>query len=142
MQKTHTRRFGIKDERAVDATGRFEHNVDPTVAALALLRHALAAWLERREMSERSREAVILATHEAVANAIQHSGTADRIRVRADANPAGLTIEVSDDGAWRIPDDPPPLERGRGLNLIRSLVSDATIQTDAGGTTVRLRQLP
>ena len=29
----------------------------------------------RREMSERSRVAVILATHEAVANAIQHSGT-------------------------------------------------------------------
>ena len=141
MEKTHTRRFGIKDERAVDATGRFEHNVDPTVAALAPLRHALAAWLDRREMSEPSRDAVILATHEAVANAIQHSGTADRIRVRADATD-GLTIEVSDDGAWRIPDDPPPLERGRGLDLIRSLVSDATIQTDARGTTVRFRQLP
>ena len=93
-------------------------------------------------MSERSREAVILATHEAVANAIQHSGTADRIRVRADATPDGLTIMVADAGAWRIPDDPPPLERGRGLNLIHSLVSDATIETDAGGTTVLLRQLP
>jgi anti-sigma regulatory factor (Ser/Thr protein kinase) len=141
LHETHIRRFGIKDEKPVDATGRFEHNVDPTVGALAPLRHALAAWLDRRDMSERSREAVILATHEAVANAIQHSGTADRIRVWADAKPDGLTIEVSDAGAWRIPDDPPPLERGRGLNLIRSLVSDATILTDAGGTTVRLRQL-
>ena len=112
------------------------------MAALAPLRHALAAWLDRRELSEPSREAVILATHEAVANAIQHSGTADRIRVRADAKPDGLTIEISDCGAWRIPADPPPIERGRGLNLIRSLVSAATIDTDAAGTTVRLHQRP
>ena len=90
----------------------------------------------------RSRDAVILATHEAVANAIQHSGTADRVRVRADAKPDGLTIEITDDGVWKIPDDPPSQERGRGLSLIRSLVSDATIDTDAGGTTVRLHQLP
>jgi len=142
LQETHTRRFGIRDERPVDATGRFEHNVDPTVAALAPLRRALAAWLDRPEISERSRQAVILATHEAVANAIQHSGTDDRIRVRAEAKPDGLTIEVTDDGTWRIPDDPPQLERGRDLDLIRSLVSDATIHTDTGGTTVRLRQLP
>jgi two-component sensor histidine kinase len=85
---------------------------------------------------------VILATHEAVANAIQHSGTVARVRVRVDAEPDGLTIEVADEGAWRTPADPPPLERGRGLNLIRSLVSDATIETNASGTTIRLRQLP
>jgi anti-sigma regulatory factor (Ser/Thr protein kinase) len=84
---------------------------------------------------------VILATHEAVANAIQHSGTTDPVRVRADSVPDGLTIEISDDGAWRTPDDPPAQERGRGLNLIRSLVSDATIDTDGHGTTVRLHQL-
>ena len=122
--------------------GHFETLVEPVLTALAPLRHSLDAWLERGGMSEHSRDAVILATHEAVANAIQHSGTDDRIRVRADAKPDGLTIEVADDGTWRIPDDPPQLERGRGLDLIRSLVSDATIHTDTGGTTVRLRQLP
>ena len=71
---------------------------------------------------------MILATHEAVANAIQHSGTANRIRVRADAEADRLTIEISDNGEWRIPDDPPSLERGRGIDLIRSLVSNATIR--------------
>ena len=85
---------------------------------------------------------MILATHEAVANAIQHSGTGTRIHVRADADADGLTIEISDDGAWRAPADPPPIERGRGLNLIRALVTDATIDTGAGGTTVRLHQRP
>jgi anti-sigma regulatory factor (Ser/Thr protein kinase) len=133
--------LGIADEQALDATGRFERDVDPTLTALAPLRHALTAWLERRNLSDRSRAAVILATHEAVANAIQHSGTIDRIRVRVDAARDGLTIEISDHGAWRVPDDPPSLERGRGLNLIRSLVSDATINTTAAGTTVRLHEL-
>ena len=142
VQDTGTRRFGIQNEREFDATGHFERDVDPAVAALAPLRHALRAWLESRDLSVRSRDALILAIHEAVANAIQHSGTVDRIRVRADAEPDCLTIEISDDGAWRIPDDPPSQERGRGLNLIRSLVSDATIDTDAGGTTVRLHQVP
>jgi anti-sigma regulatory factor (Ser/Thr protein kinase) len=111
------------------------------VAALAPLRHALRAWLESRELSARSRDAVILATHEAVANAIQHSGTVSRIRVRANAEADGLTIEISDNGEWRTPDDPPSQERGRGIALIRSLVSNATINTDAGGTTVLLYQL-
>ena len=142
VQDTGTRRFGIQNEREFDATGHFERDVDPAVAVLAPLRHALRAWLESRDLSARSRDAVILATHEAVANAIQHSGTADRIRVRADAEPDGLTIEISDGGSWRIPTDPPPIERGRGLNLIRSLVSTATIDTDAAGTTVRLHQRP
>jgi anti-sigma regulatory factor (Ser/Thr protein kinase) len=140
LPHTHTRRFGIRHERAGDASARFEQDVDPTIAALAPLRHALATWLESREVGERARHAVILATHEAVANAIQHSGTAARITVRADAEPDGLTIEITDGGAWRIPVIPPPIERGRGLDLIRSLVTDATINTGAEGTTVRLHQ--
>jgi len=135
-------RWGIKDERELDARSRFEHEVDLSLAALAPLRHAFTAWLENRGLSESSRVAVILATHEAVANAIQHSGTIDPIRVRADAAPDYVTIEISDNGAWRAPDDPPSPERGRGLTLIRSLVSDAEIATDGAGTIVRLRQAP
>jgi len=141
VQGTEMRRIGIQYERELDTTGHFKRDVDPAVAALAPLRHALMAWLENCALSARSREAVILATHEAVANAIQHSGTNNRIRVRAAAEGDGLTIEISDDGEWRIPDDPPSHERGRGLGLIRSLVSNATINTDAGGTTVLLYQL-
>ena len=96
----------------------------------------------RREISERSREAVILATHEAVANAIQHSGTADRIRVRADAESGrphdrGLRRRSVEDprrsaaartGTGSQPDPRPGVRRDD--------------RTDAGGTTVRLRQLP
>ena len=47
---------------------------------------------------------------------------------------------MTDEGHWKTPDDPPSEERGRGLTLIRSLVSDAQIQTGDKGTTVRIHQ--
>ena len=91
-------------------------------------------------MGEPPRAAVVLATHEAVANAIQHAGAPNPVVVRGDADADGVVIEVSDDGRWKAPADPPSEERGRGLTLIRSLVSDAQIRTGARGTTVRIHQ--
>ena len=91
-------------------------------------------------MGEPPRAAVVLATHEAVANAIQHAGAPGHVVVRGESGSDGVVIEVSDDGHWKPPDDPPSEERGRGLTLIRSLVSDAQIKTGDRGTTVRIHQ--
>ena len=114
--------------------GHFETRVEPALTALASLRHSLDAWLERGGMGEPPRAAVVLATHEAVANAIQHAGrTESRRGSRRIADADGVVIEVSDDGHWKPPDDPPSEERGRGLTLIRSLVSDAQIQNGRPG---------
>jgi len=121
--------------------GHFETHVDPALTALAPLRHSLDAWLAGGGMSEPPRAAVVLATHEAVANAIQHAGTPAPVLVRAECGTDGVVIEVSDDGTWKPPDDPPSEDRGRGLTLIRSLVSDAQIKTSEWGTTVRIHQL-
>lgn len=121
--------------------GNFETQVEPALTSLAPLRHSLDAWLAQGGMREPPRAAVVLATHEAVANAIQHAGPPDHVVVRGEADIKGVIIEVSDDGHWRPPDDPPSEERGRGLTLIRSLVSDAQIRTGASGTTVRIHQL-
>lgn len=120
--------------------GHFETRVEPAVSALASLRHALDAWLACGGLNGRPRAAVVLATHEAVANAIQHADSAGPVVVRGDYGPDGVVIEVTDHGHWKLPDDPPSEERGRGLNLIRALVSDTQIQTGAGGTTVRIHQ--
>jgi len=120
--------------------GHFETLVEPVLTALAPLRHSLDAWLERGGMSEPPRAAVVLATHEAVANAIQHAGTPGHVVVRGESGSDGVVIEVTDDGRWKPPDDPPSEERGRGLTLIRSLVSDAQVQTGDRGTTVRIHQ--
>ena len=92
-------------------------------------------------MSEPPRAAVVLATHEAVANAIQHAGTPAPVLVRAESGFDGVVIEVCDEGRWRPEDDPPSEERGRGITLIRSLVSEAQINTGEWGTTVRIHQV-
>ena len=69
-------------------------------------------------MSEPPRAAVVLATHEAVANAIQHSAAANPVTVRGESRPEDFLIEITDDGKWKTPDDRPSEERGRGLDLI------------------------
>ena len=120
--------------------GHFETLVEPALGALAPLRHSLDAWLEGGGMSEPPRAALVLATHEAVTNAIQHAGVPVRVVVRGDADADGVVIEVTDDGQWKPPDDPPSEERGRGLTLIRLLVSDAQICSGTSGTTVRIHQ--
>lgn len=118
--------------------GSIEIRVRPVLNELAGVRHALDCWLERRGMSESPRAAFVLAAHEAVANAIQHSGAANLVSVRGTRGSAGVEIEISDDGRWKVPAEPSNDDRGRGLELIRSLFPDATISSGAFGITVRL----
>ena len=115
--------------------GTFETHVEPALTALAPMRHLLDAWLRGDGMDEPPRAAVVLATHEAVANAIQHAGAPGHVVVRAEFGSDGVVIEVSDDGHWKPPDDRPYEDRGRGLTLNRYLVSDAQKKTGSSGTT-------
>ena len=57
-------------------------------------------------MDEPPRAAIVLATHEAVANAIQHAGAPGHVVVRGEFGSDGVVIEVSDDGRWEPPDRP------------------------------------
>ena len=111
------------------------------VEELGRVRHTLDEWLDGQGMSEPPRAAFVLATHEALANAIQHSGVSSSVRVRARAASEGVEIVISDDGSWKAPDEGANDERGRGLSLIRLLVPDAEVRTGGSGTTVRLGHL-
>src|SRR3954453_4134475 len=117
---------------------QFRTAVDPSISALTQLRRSLDTWLNECGMDEPERSAIVLATHEAVANAIEHAGVVGSIGVSADERLGTFAVDVSDDGHWKSPIASP--ERGRGLTLIRGLVSDARIVTGASGTTVHLRQ--
>ena len=108
------------------------------VEDLAFVRHALDEWLNGQGMSEPPRAEFVLATHEALANAIQHSGISSSVTVRARAASEGIEIVISDEGSWKAPDEVSNDERGRGLSLIRLLVPDAEVSTGVPGTTVRL----
>ena len=98
------------------------------------LRQSLLSWLKQMNASADAQGAVMLATHEAAANAMQHGEPDGPITVSAHQDPdGGFSVEVTNDGAWK---EPEPGHRGRGLMMINELMSDVGIQTR---TSVRMR---
>ena len=117
----------------------FQKTLSPDLELLAPFRHLLSSWLRQVGVAEPPRSALVLATHEAVANAIEHARTSAPIEVRARISAATVAVEVKDHGSWR---ERPSVneERGRGLELIEGLVSAVKIETEESGTTLRLLQ--
>ena len=75
-------------------------------------------------------EDILIALHEAVANAIRHSASCSDVVVAMKADRTCVTVEVKDEGiglpAWlELPPAPPDprAEGGRGLYMIWALMS-------------------
>jgi PAS domain-containing protein/anti-sigma regulatory factor (Ser/Thr protein kinase) len=117
---------------------------DADPAELRPLRSALMRWLRVGGVPDKVADDVVLAVHEAAANAVEHA--------YADAPPNGVSISVSrafdgavvsevrDRGRWSDRASAPT--RGRGLPLMSALMDDVTIDHAPDGTTVTLRVLP
>ena len=58
------------------------------------------------------------------------------IRMRARLAGGAVELEVADTGRWRA--SPAPGDRGRGLGMMRALMDDVAVRTDAAGTVVRM----
>ena len=98
------------------------------------LRHLLRSWLEQMDASADVRDAVMLATHEATANAIAHGEQEGPVTVSARQDDDGsFTVEVTNHGGWK---EPSPGHPGRGLQVMNHLMSHVGIQTR---TSVRMR---
>ena len=108
------------------------------IDGLGSMRQALGAWLEATGVGEDPGADVVLAIHEAVVNALEHSGGTQPVVVRGTRLDGLVAVEVLDSGSWKAPELPAPEGRGRGLALIRDLVTNAEIITRTDGTTVRL----
>ena len=108
---------------------------------LAPSRDALRSWLSEAGVEPEQIQDMLVATGEAVANAIEH-GHRDRpegtISLRATAVVDGLHVSVIDTGIWKIPRQVPSEYRGRGISLMRCLVQDVTIRSNDAGTTVHM----
>jgi anti-sigma regulatory factor (Ser/Thr protein kinase) len=123
---------------------RIESNAWPLVLSfptedvhLGGIRRALGDWLDEQGACGATRSAVVLATHEAVANAVEHSRTGHSVIIRGRADHGKVTIEVSDDGDWQqatFEDQ----ERGRGLMMIAALVDEFEFVFNKPGTTIRM----
>jgi anti-sigma regulatory factor (Ser/Thr protein kinase) len=114
----------------------FETRVPPDLAQLGPLRRSLSGWLEGVGIADPFRSEIVLATHEATANAIEHSRAPEPVLICAHIEEGLIAIEIRDRGQWT--ETGVSEERGRGLPLIAALVSDVEIDARPDGTTVRL----
>ncbi len=116
--------------------GTFELRLPADRDSLVVLRQSFDRWLERGAISEPDRRDLLLATWEASANAIEHAQDPSVPMVLVEARLTGdrVRVEVSDTGQWREPRDRP--DRGLGLHLIQSLMTQTTVQPTGDGTTV------
>ena len=97
------------------------------------MRQLLRSWLEQTDAAAELRDAVVLATHEAAANAMAHGQPESPVGVSASQDESGtFTVEVTNLGGWT---DSEP-DHGRGLSLMSELMSEIAIETK---TSVRLR---
>ncbi len=111
------------------------------VRHLAPSRAALRSWLSEVGVEPAQIQDMLIATGEAVANAIEHghrSRPEGIISLRATAVVDGLHVSVIDSGVWKIPHQVPSEHRGRGLSLMRCLVQDLSIHSNEAGTTVHM----
>ena len=115
---------------------------DADVNHLAPSRSALRSWLGQAGLGPDQVQNVLIATGEAVANAIEH-GHRDRpegmVSLRATALVDRLQVTVTDNGTWKTPRKVVTgVGRGRGIGLMRGLMEDFTIDYGDAGTTVHL----
>jgi anti-sigma regulatory factor (Ser/Thr protein kinase) len=94
---------------------------------LASMRHSLTSWLKLTDASADVRGAVLLATHEAAANAMTHGEPESPVSISASQDDdGGFTIEVTNGGGWK---EPEPGHHGRGLALMTELMAEVGIHT-------------
>ncbi|TRW81190.1 SpoIIE family protein phosphatase [Mycolicibacterium sp. 018/SC-01/001] len=108
---------------------------------LAPTRSALRDWLERAGVGPHQVVDILVATGEAVANAIEHGHRDDpggTVALRASASEDRITVTITDSGAWKVPDELPDPVRGRGVALMRLLMDEITVDHRDSGTTVEL----
>ena len=92
------------------------------------MRQSLRSWLELTTATARTRDSVVLATHEAAANAMVHGQPGSAVTVSARQNESGdFAVEVSNHGGWKVSE--PGTSGGRGLAMMTELMREVVIQT-------------
>jgi anti-sigma regulatory factor (Ser/Thr protein kinase) len=133
LRTTDGRAFGERE-------GGFWCRLPRLPAVLGLVRHELGRWLEREGVPPEASADVLLACSEACANALEHPQATERpafevgVRIRRGV----LELSVRDYGSWDPDEDAEEGARGRGLDMIRSLMDDVSIVKSPEGTEVAM----
>lgn len=119
---------------------------------LATTRRTLGGYLADVGADADERAEVVLALDEACGNVIRHAfppGTEGSLRVRVELDEDRVTMEVEDDGTGFDPAEldlrrsRPDDVSGRGLQIIRSLMTSVRLQspTESGGTRLAMQRV-
>jgi serine/threonine-protein kinase RsbW len=105
------------------------------------VREGLRQWMVALGLTSDQEDVIILCVDEAASNAVEHAyaggtGTID-IQAAKTVSPCTVRVTVSDRGAWRKPSKG-PIDRGRGLALIRGLTGQFDMHMGPTGTTVTM----
>ena len=115
----------------------FSLPLDP--ARLLRARHRVRDYLNEHVADPEAIDAIVLATEEAMTNAVRHSGARDELDILLSFEGDDLIAEVKDHGSGfdlssfdpqRPPD--PQATSGRGLYLIARLMDDMSLRCDGG----------
>jgi serine/threonine-protein kinase RsbW len=120
--------------------------VPADLQAVAFVRSAIACVLDREDWPAESASRVLLASNEALTNAIEHGSPAGgRVVVDLLVTRERADIRIVDEGVQgaplpRRPTAPPPAtaERGRGLIIISRLADDFDLAPAGDGTEVHV----
>jgi serine phosphatase RsbU (regulator of sigma subunit)/anti-sigma regulatory factor (Ser/Thr protein kinase) len=107
-------------------------------ASLRNAREALRLWLASAPVGEMDTHDIVLAAWEASANATEHSLSESGFRLFAQLVDDTVRIVVEDAGTWAAPAARP--DRGRGLQLMRALMSSVEVEPGPRGTRVTLEK--
>jgi serine/threonine-protein kinase RsbW len=108
------------------------------LSQLVVFRGSIASWLDAAGIDRETRNDIVLASHEALANAMEH-GQEGLVKVHAEIADDSVTVSVSNAGDWR-----PPIfndQRGRGLIVIRALMTNVDVDATSNVSVVMQRSL-
>jgi serine/threonine-protein kinase RsbW len=116
--------------------------------SLADPRWLVAKFLKSAGVAPGMIDDILIALHEALANALRHSGSREDVAITVKAEAARVVVEVRDEGVGFdprvvIPPRPAGLaaEGGRGLFIIWSLMSSVRLAHHSGTHLVMIKEL-
>ncbi|MEE2034517.1 ATP-binding protein [Rhodococcus chondri] len=115
---------------------------------IANLRRSMRQWLATLNLGADRVQDILLASYEALANAVEHAYDASdesaTVDLEATYRPEDreLKVTVTDHGRWQDAiDDAAHRSRGHGLTLIRNLATEAVVSPGTEGTLIAMRWL-
>lgn len=123
---------------AIEAFDRLDVILPAEPESACVIRRGLRRLCIAAGLTEQRTLNVLVASGEAVSNAIQHAYGVDGgdVHVHAYVERESIVVEISDKGKWRAARQD---GHGRGINLMRKLLDSVLIRTTGEGTTVELR---